>query len=269
MGGAARNARKSRQRTAAARSVAQARGTSGGDRNKVIAVVVAVVVVAALVIGGVLWINSSKNATEDTAIPAGTSATLGAGVVEKRDGVVVSVGKPGAPKSVDLYADFLCPVCGQFQQTYGQQMEQAINSGKLTVRYHMVTLLNTRSDPPGYSLESANAALAAADSQKFTAFHDALFKNQPQEGGRGYDKAQLTKLGQDLGITDPKFAKTIDTGTYDQQIQAAYQQIQNDPNLAQDYQGQRGFGTPTLAVNGKAFPTTPDWLDKVLNGTAG
>lgn len=208
MGGAARNARKSRQQAAAARSVAQARG-SKSDRNKIIAIVVAVVVVAALVIGGVLWINSSKNATQDSAIQPGTTSALGPGVVEKRDGAVVSVGKPGAPKTMDLYADFLCPYCAKLQQDFGQRMEKAINDGQLTVRYHMVILLNKNSDPPGYSLESANAALAAADQQKFTAFHDALFKNQPPEGGRGYDKAQLIKLGQDLGINDPKFAQAI------------------------------------------------------------
>ncbi|WP_033290284.1 thioredoxin domain-containing protein [Amycolatopsis jejuensis] len=268
MGGAERSARKSRQQAAAARSVAQARGSSGGDRKKVIAVVVAVVVLAGLVIGGVLWINSSKNATQDSAIPAGT-ATLGPGVVEKRDGVVVSVGKPGAPKTVDVYADFLCPYCAQLQKDYGPRMEKAINDGQLTVRYHMVTLLNERSDPPGYSVDSANAALAAADEQKFTAFHDALFKSQPTEGGRGYDKAQLVKLGQDLGITDPKFAQTVNAGTYNQQLQAAFQQIENDPKLKQDFGGgQVGFGTPTVAVNGKAISASGDWLAKVLDGTA-
>ncbi|MBB1158559.1 MULTISPECIES: DsbA family protein [Amycolatopsis] len=266
MGGAARNARKSRQQAAAARSVAQARG-SKSDRNKIIAIVVAVVVVAALVIGGVLWINSSKNATQDSAIQPGTTSALGPGVVEKRDGAVVSVGKPGAPKTMDLYADFLCPYCAKLQQDFGQRMEKAINDGQLTVRYHMVILLNKNSDPPGYSLESANAALAAADQQKFTAFHDALFKNQPPEGGRGYDKAQLIKLGQDLGINDPKFAQAINAGAYDQQLQAAFQQIQNDPKLQQDFgNGQVGFGTPTVAVDGKAVPAQGDWLTKILGG---
>lgn len=260
-------ARKRQRQAQAAKSVAQARGASG-ERNKIIAVVVVVVVVAAVVIGGVLWINSSKNSTAETAIPASTSATLGPGVVEKLDGVVVSVGKPGAPKTIDLYADFLCPYCKQLQDTYGPKMEQAVNNGQLTVRYHMVTLLNDRSDPAGYSLDSANAALAAVSSQKFTAFHDALFKSQPEEGGRGYDKAQLIKLGQDLGITDPKFAETINAGTYNAQIQAAFQQTENDKNLAQDFGGGNvGFGTPTVAVNGKAISTQGDWLTGVLSGT--
>ncbi|WP_020662250.1 DsbA family protein [Amycolatopsis benzoatilytica] len=267
MGGAARNARKSRQQAAAAKSVAQARGASG-DRNKVIAVVVAVVVIAALVVGGVLWINSSKNATQDTAIAPNTTATLGPGVVEKRDGVVVSVGKPGAPKTIDLYADFLCPYCAKLQEQYGPAMEKAVNDGKLTVRYHMVTLLDNNSDPAGYSTDSANAALAAADSQKFTAFHDALYKAQPAEGSRGYDKAQLIQLGQKLGITDPKFAQTVNAGTYNQQLHTAFAATEKDPNLAQDFgNGQVGFGTPTVAVNGKAIPASGDWLTKVLSGT--
>ncbi|MDT8915868.1 thioredoxin domain-containing protein [Amycolatopsis sp. PS_44_ISF1] len=270
MGGAARNARKSRQQAQAARSVAQARGTAGGDPKKIAIIVVAVVVLAALVIGGVLWINSSKNSTAGSAIKPGASPTLAAGVVEKRDGVVVSVGKPGAAKSIDLYADFLCPYCGQLQKDYGPKMEQAINNGQLTVRYHMVTLLNDHSDPPGYSVESANAALAAADEQKFSAFHDALFKNQPEEGSRAFDKAQLIKLGQDLGITDPKFAQTVNAGTYDAQLQSEFQKAENDPNLAQDFpNGSHGFGTPTIAVNGKAIPASGDWLNGVLNGTAG
>ncbi|WP_239154146.1 thioredoxin domain-containing protein [Amycolatopsis sp. FDAARGOS 1241] len=260
-------ARKRQRQAQAAKSVAQARGAAS-DRNKIIAVVVAVVVVAAVVIGGVVWINSNKNSTEGSAIAASTSTTLGPGVVEKLDGVAVSVGKPGAPKTVDIYADFLCPYCKQLQDTYGAKIEQAVNNGQLTVRYHMVTLLNDRSDPPGYSLDSANAALAAVASQKFTAFHDSLFKNQPEEGGRGYDKAQLIKLGQDLGITDPKFAQTVNAGTYDAQIQTAFQQAENDPNLAQDFPGgQRGFGTPTVAVNGKAISASGDWLSAVLNGT--
>ena len=267
MGGAARNARKSRQQAAAAKSVAQARGAKS-DRNKIIAVVAAVVVVAALVIGGVVWINASKNATQGTAIAPSATPVLGEGVVEKRDGVVVSVGKPGAPKSVDLYADFLCPYCAKLQEQYGPAMEKAVNDGQLTVRYHMVTLLDKSSDPAGYSTDSANAALAAADSQKFTAFHDALFKAQPAEGSRGYDKAQLIQLGQKLGITDPKFAETVNAGTYDQQLHTAFQQTQADPKLAQDFgNGQTGFGTPTVAVNGKAITVTADWLTKVLNGT--
>jgi protein-disulfide isomerase len=241
--------------------VSQARG--GGDIKKTVAVVVGVIVVAVLVIGGVIWTNSSKNATAGKNIPV-VSTSLAAGVVEKRDGVVVTTGKPGAKATIDIYADFLCPVCGQFQQTYSAQIEQQINAGTLQVKYHMVPLLNNRSNPEGYSLESANAALAAADAGKFTEFHDSLFKSQPQEGKRGYDNAQLIQLGKDMGITDPKFAETINAGTYDQQINAEFQKTLKDPGLQQDFGQGPSFGTPTVAVGGKAIQLSQDWLNQLI-----
>ena len=108
--------------------------------------------------------EASKNATAGQTIPVATaSQTTSAGVVESRQGVVVDVGKPGAKATIDIYADFLCPICGEFQKQYGTQIEQQINAGTLQVNYHMVPLLNSRSNPPGYSLDSANAALAAAN----------------------------------------------------------------------------------------------------------
>lgn len=269
MGGAERTARKQRQQKVAGRPVAQARNASA-DRRKVAVVIIAVVVVAAAILGGVFWTISDRDKTEGQTIQPGQSSSLAADVVQKRDGAVVSVGKPGAAKTIDVYADFLCPYCKMLEDKYGAQIKQAINSGQLTVRYHMVTLLNNSSNPPGYSLDSANAALAAADAHKFVAFHDALYANQPEEGKRGYDKAQLIKLGQDLGITDPGFAQAVDAGTYNTQVQAAFDQAKTDPKLAQDLGGgDFQFATPTVAVGGKAISASGDWLTKVLNGTAG
>jgi protein-disulfide isomerase len=245
--------------------VAQARGVAG-DKRKWIIGIAAVVVVAALVIGGVIWTISDKNKTKDQVISPGDTVALSADVVQKRDGVAVTVGKTGAKASIDVYADFLCPICGTFEKTYKSQIEQAVNDGKLQVRYHMVPLLTTKSSPPGYSLDSANAALAAADAGKFVQFHDALFANQPEEGKRGYDKAQLIKLGTDVGITDAAFAQTVDAGTYNDQLTSAFQQIEADPKLAQDFGGgQSGFGTPTVTSNGAIVNwQDPGWLAKAL-----
>ncbi len=265
MGGAERTARKRRQAAQAGPNVvAQARGASG-DRRKWIIGIGAVVVVAALVIGGVIWTIADRNTTEGQIIDAGKTSSLAGDVTQKRDGVVVTVGKAGAKASIDVYADFLCPICGEFEKQYKTQIEQAINDGKLQVRYHMVPLLNQRSSPPGYSLDSANAALAAADAGKFLQFHDALFANQPEEGKRGYDKTQLIELGKNVGITDPAFAETVNAGTYDQQLNTAFQQIENDPKLAQDFGGgQSGFGTPTVTANGSIVSwQDPSWLAKV------
>jgi protein-disulfide isomerase len=147
-----------RRKAEAERVAAQARET----RKKRIVVAGVIVVVALLVIGGAFWITSSSDETKGQAI-APAPSSLDAGVVETRDGVVVTSGKPGAKASIDRYADFLCPICGELQKTFGAQIEHKINAGQLAVRYHMVPLLNTRSNPVGYSLDSANATLAAAN----------------------------------------------------------------------------------------------------------
>jgi protein-disulfide isomerase len=259
VGGAERGARKRRQSGQAAKAVAQARGETQ-SRRRVIVTVAVVLVLAAAVIGGVLWTNASKNQTAGQNIAPQTGQPVAAGVVEQRQGSAVSVGKPDAKVTIDEYADFLCPHCGEFQKVYGQQVQNKINQGSLRVNYHMIPLLNNSSDPPGYSLESANASLCAADSGKFTPFHDSLYAKQPGEGSRGYDKNQLVQLGQSLGITDPNFPNCVQSGAYEQQIINDYNQLQTNPNFK---------GTPTVLRDGQSVDfSDPGWLDKLTGSTS-
>jgi protein-disulfide isomerase len=206
VGGAERTARKRRQEIAAKRAVAAARQAKG-DRNKIIITVVVVVVVAAAVIVGVVITNNQKNKTAEAVITP-KSVTLASDVTAKRDGATVLVGKDSAKTTVDVYEDFLCPVCENFESTYSGQLEQKVNDGTLKVRYHLVNLLNDRSDPAGYSTDAANAALCVADSAggKFMNYHASLYGAQPEEGARGYDKNQLIKLAQDVGVTSSTFS---------------------------------------------------------------
>jgi protein-disulfide isomerase len=265
VGQAQRNAGRRRQELAAKRAVAAARAARK-SRNQVIVTVAVVLVVAAAVVVGVLIANNQKNKTAEADIPSRTVAAA-ADVPVTRDGAAVLVGKDTAKVTVDVYEDFLCPICGQFESAYAEQMLQHVNDGSLRVRYHLVNLLNERSDPPGYSTDSANAALcvADADKSKFMNFHASLYAKQPEEGARGYDKGQLVKLGQSLGITAPTFASCVTSSTYDKAITDAYNQAKDTPYLQQESGGQRGFGTPTLADGTRVLDwTDPNWLTKAL-----
>lgn len=263
MGGAERNARKRRQQQSAGASKAVTQARGGGDTKKIVAVVIGVVLLAGAVIGGVLWTNASKNATEGEAIPAAVEPAVEYPV--ERDGLVVVSGEQDAPTTIDVYADFLCPVCAQFEETYGDQIEQKVAAGELKVRTHMLPMLVERSDPPGYSLDAANAALCAADEGQFRAFHDSLFASQPEEGKRGYDKQQLIRLGRDLGIASDSFEQCVNNGTYDQQLTAKMEEVKNNPALEQDFGGgNKGFGTPTVVSGGEIVDfSDPQWLDRL------
>ncbi|WP_007023825.1 DsbA family protein [Saccharomonospora iraqiensis] len=255
------NRGKSGGKNAGAKAVAAARG--GTDTRRVPAIVGVVVLVVAVVVGGLIWTNSAKNATEGENIP---TATATADLPERRDGSVVVVGEQDAPATIDVYADFLCPACGQFEQQYGEQIRDRVAQGQLAVRNHMVPMLTERSDPAGYSLHAANAALLAADAGTFTEYHDSLFAAQPGEGARAYDKDQLIQLGRDLGITDPAFAEGVRNGKYEDLLNRKMEQVESDSSLHRDLGRGPAFATPLVVADGEVVDAfnNPNWLDDVV-----
>jgi protein-disulfide isomerase len=264
VGGAQRNERRKRQTEQRPGAVVAAARQAPADRTRIIVVIIAVVVVGAALIAFAVISNNKKNKTAGQAIAPQTSAAS-VSVPAKREGGTVLVGKDSAKVTVDVYEDFLCPFCGKFEQTYHQQIDQKVQAGELKVRYHMLPLLNEKSDPPGYSLDAANAALLSADAGKFVEFHNSLYAagTQPEEGSRGYDDDQLIKLGRDIGITSPAFAAGIKSNKYDSLLNAELEKAEKAPYLQQDYgNGQVGFGTPTVANGQKIIDISdPNWLN--------
>ncbi len=251
MGGAERNARKKKQQQRATKAVSSARGASN-DRTKVIVGVVVVVVLAVAVIGGVIW--SSRSGPDDSLANPPQVTGISAPIV--REGGAVVVGKDDAKVTIDLYEDFLCPACGNFKKAYGDQIKQEIEAGKLKVRYHALPFLNRLSDPEGYSRDSANAALCAADEGKFWEYHETLFLRQPEEGGPGHTKEELVKLGTDLGITGDAFKQCVDSGAHEQEAQAGLDAVKATGKFQ---------GTPTVMKDGEIVEWDDrDWLTNLV-----
>ncbi|WP_199442551.1 DsbA family protein [Umezawaea beigongshangensis] len=265
MGGAERNARKKKQQNLqAAKAVAAARG-SNDDRTKVLIGVVAVVVLAAAVIGGVVL--SKNSGGEPTLTPvAGKTVTT---APSTRDGGVVVVGEESAEVTVDVYEDFLCPFCGEFERTYGDQIKEQLDAGTVRVRYHTLPMLNSYSSPEGYSTDSANAALCAADEGKFPAYHESLYAQQPEEGDAGYTKQELIKLGTDLGITGDAFASCVNGDEHVAEAQQELADAKSTPHLQVDRNGQKGFrGTPSISVGDRVLDVNDEnWLKNLVGST--
>jgi protein-disulfide isomerase len=273
VGGAQRNNRnhkqKQRQSAAAAAAVTAARKSSK-DRTRIIAGAVVVVVIAAAVVFGVLYQHHKTTQAAQTIIPAKTVSGSAAypATIDKANATVL-VGKPTAKVTVDAYEDFLCPICGQFESQYFQQMSRQLSAGTLKVRYHMLNLLDSSSVPAGYSMMSANTALAVATvaPQKFLDFHYSLFQKQPEENGPGWTQEQLTNLANRLGVSGSQFDKLVADKTYDQRIQANLDAAGKNQALFQtSTDGSRGFGTPTIVANGKVVNWQADttWLSDLV-----
>lgn len=260
-----------RDSAAAARAVAAARGTRR-DMTWIIIAVVVVVVIAGAVVGGVLLQQHKATQAAQTVIPALTvPGSSKYPVSVDRANATVLVGQPTAKVTIDAYEDFLCPICGDFEATNFSQVEQQLEAGTIKVRYHMIDLLDNSSNPPGYSLMSANTALALAtvDPGKFMDYHYSLYQKQPQEDGAGWTQAQLTSLANRLGVSGSQFSSLVNNKTYEKQIQTNLTNAEADQALWQtNSDGTKGFGTPTIVPNGGApanWQSDGTWLSDLVH----
>lgn len=248
MGGASRNDKKRQQEEAAQRLGAA--GITPPERRAPSATLIVVgilIVVAVVVAAGVLF-------------PRGSTGTASASYSASTSDAVITAGQPSAPVTVDVYVDYLCSHCERFEQRYGDELTTALNNGQVSARFHPVTILNGRSDPPGYSIRAANAALCSVPAGIFPAYSHKLFAEQPSMGSAGLSDDQLIAFGTELGASGD-FADCVRSGSNVQAVAAATQAAATDPVLS----GDGGFGTPTVVVDGRKIDVSNGgWLAEAI-----
>jgi protein-disulfide isomerase len=180
-------------------------------------------------------------------VPAGVSLADG-----------VTVGKATAPVTLDLYEDPQCPVCAQFESQVGPAISGWIDSGKVTVHYHVISFLDSASTTK-YSSRAANALYAAAGvgPDAFARYHQLLYQQQPAEGSAGLTEDKLVQLAQQAGAG--AVADQIRAGTYADYVARATDQSSKDGVT----------GTPTVRVNGKTVDQpTLDQVTAAVNAAS-
>ncbi|MBV2362553.1 DsbA family protein [Streptomonospora nanhaiensis] len=202
MGKAAREASRERLRQERQKAEVRAR------RTKVLAVVGAALAVVLVVVGGGYLVLSHQRAEEQEF--ANRYESLPEQRVQQDGSVVVAEDGARAPV-VEVYADYQCPHCKQFELTSGPTLQRLAAEGEAIVHYRPVSVFAQQPAPLGAnSLRGAAAARAAADYGKFVQYNDLLFENQPAEGAEGYSAEQLKEWGAEAGIDDPAFAERVD-----------------------------------------------------------
>ncbi|MDL5155858.1 DsbA family protein [Actinomycetospora termitidis] len=239
---------------------AVAEATRRGSRVPMIVGIV-VVAVLAVVIGGVVFTQRTSTGSSDPETPAGSIPITRAGAQfpTQVDGTVVVAGR-SAGHTLDVYEDALCPACQQFEAKGGARIAKVVAAGKLRARYHLVNLLDERSQPAGYSTLGANALLCGAENGIFPDLHVSLYTAQPEEGGTGYTADQLIDLGQRLGA-GPAYADCVRSGKFTQAAATNFAQAAKDPDLRHQQTG--SFGTPALVVDGTMLQPGDDRLDRI------
>lgn len=205
-------------------------------RNRMLAI--GGLVVAVLALGAVVFfiVNQSKERAE-----AYGSVTYGKGEeglvapaladvqapapANDEGGIPVSsagVGEQGDDDTVlSIYFDFMCPVCGQFEQANGEDVKALTETDGVTVAFHPLAFLDRYSQGTFYSTRAANAYAVVADQspEHLVDFMSALYAEdtQPAEGSSGLTDAEIAEIAQGVGVpadVTGKFTSTV-TGTYE------------------------------------------------------
>ncbi|MFG2045819.1 DsbA family protein [Micromonospora sp. NPDC048935] len=210
-------------------------------RRRTIWVSAAAVVV--LVIAGVVgWVVWSNQRSDTFTTPPGANAA-GTGIVTG-----------GGPVTVDVYEDFICPACHQFEQTSGATLEQLVTDNRAKVVYHPVAYLN-RFSTTDYSSRSSAASGCAAAGGKFREYAKALFAKQPPEGSAGLSNDELIDVGAGVGLDRGSFGGCVKDGTY---------RTWTD-HVTDEASRSKVTGTPTIMVNGQPLENpTPDALNAAV-----
>jgi protein-disulfide isomerase len=226
------------RRTAAARKVEEMRlaQQAAERRRRVIVVSLSVLaVLAAVIVTAIVVQNSRTQPSAPAAGVPGTTANYG-----------VLVGQPSAPVHVVVYEDFQCPFCRQFESASSATLQQYVADKRVSVEYRPIAFLD-QSSTTQYSTRSLNAAAcvtADGGSDAFLKFHDLLYANQPAEGSAGLPNSQLIQYARQAGVSGPQVQSCINN-----------EQYRGWTVGATDASSKAGVtGTPTILINGKAFP---------------
>jgi protein-disulfide isomerase len=194
--------------------------------------------ISLVVLAGVGAVLAKNHSASHAPLPSTVSKANGYGITFN----------PTAKVRVDMYEDFRCPNCRNFEAVNNTYVDNLVRAGKIEAVYHPMHFI-----APDSQLTAA-AAACAADQGKYLEMHTALYVNQPTtaqsaENSAYWTNAQLILLGHSIGITSKTFDTCVNSGKY----------LNWTNNINDDAAAKNINATPTVIVNGKTLPLATDY----------
>ncbi|MEU3374972.1 DsbA family protein [Streptomyces sp. NPDC006711] len=234
------------KRAARDRLIKEREQRKAGERRRR-QLIVAGAVVGVLALAAVIGVIAANAGGGDSAKSASTAGPMVApSGADAKDQPAIPAGAADAPSTLTVWEDFRCPACAAFENGFRSTIHELEKNGQLRVQYHLATLIDDKTRGGG-SLHAANAAACAQDAGKFTAYHDVLYTNQPDETDDAYaDNNKLLDLAKKVpGLDTPAFRSCVQNGTHNSWVVKS--------NEA--FQAGKFNGTPTVQLNGVSiFP---------------
>lgn len=223
------------------------RQAQAAARRRALLITLSGLAVLALVVGITVFVTTRKEARTQRA----TAYTGQLAPVSRNADGSITMAKAGVTAPLlEIFEDFQCPICKEFENTSGGTLKRLAAEGKVKVVYRPFQLFQ---DEPlsSNSRRAANAALCTP-ADKWVSYHDTLYKFQPPEGKAGFSDKDLVAWGGDLGVTGSSYATCV-TGT---------QKAGQVDQMTKYATGTRKVtGTPTVYLDGRAL----DLQSQLLN----
>ena len=142
------------------------------------------------------------------------------------------IGNASAPILIVEFGDYQCPACRVFHHRL-DSLKSRFDSTTIALRYVQFPLPQHR-----WSKGASEAAICAADQQKFGAYHRLLFENWDS-----LPFERLVSIGLQAGIDTVRFVSCLDRSD-------SSETLRRDVKLAIDVGARR---TPTVFINGLRF----------------
>ncbi|QYH35517.1 thioredoxin domain-containing protein [Salinibacterium sp. M195] len=154
---------------------------------------------------------------------------------------------------IQMYVDYLCPICGDFEAANGEYIESLVDNGAATLEVHPITILDRFSLGERYSSRAVNAVACVADSSpnEFYAFHKLLLSEdiQPAENTTGLSDDDFVTLLGTAGVDDvAAVTECINDETFKSWVANSTARALAGPIPNSDVA--QVTGTPTVLVNG-------------------
>ncbi|MCC2027955.1 thioredoxin domain-containing protein [Microbacterium sp. YMB-B2] len=139
---------------------------------------------------------------------------------------------------IDTFVDFMCPICGDFEDTYGAALQDAAANDDITLNLHPISILDRYSQNTEFSTRAAASVycVAAEAPDSTLDYFNLLFENQPAENTPGLSDEELAAFADQVGAGAA--ADCIADGTYKRFVTSQTNQ--------HDIQG-----TPTVEIDGE------------------
>ncbi len=226
-------------------------------QGSIILASVAIIAIIALIV-----VNSIKPAgpgpanmaSDGIQLSQGAIATQMPGLKSGADPIPNTRDEASGTLDIQMYVDYLCPICGQFEATNGDYISSLLDNGGTTVEIHPIAILDRLSQGTKYSTRAVNAAACMADNSpnQFYAFHNLLFANQPAENSSGLSDDELVALTVQAKVEKADaVASCIRNQSFKAWASAATARALNGPIPNSNVD--KVTGTPTIIVNGVKY----------------